>query len=1021
MRRFLTAFLAAAMLMPLAGCAAPGGAEPGTDAPESVPPGTLPAGTSAPETSAPETDASAEDAKPVFAAFPAAARAVPDASAVLPLADNILTAADAETKVYDLLDVDNITGKQKRLLTDAQTKNHDKSFRWSYRDLASLSFKPEGGDLSAYEGFSFWMYADESAVGQTFLISIDSNNPETDGSDYYTTNVVKIAESGWTYYSWRLDRLGVSRSPLGFDQVSAFNITSTGWGQANSASTVLYLDNIRFYSNMDAVNPLAEIPQLSGAAAFCIGGSRAVIDQKLVKISARDDASVPFEEDGAVWLPLAPIAAVRCPGADYCAGTATLRMTLGGKEYVFTAGKEDGALGCAPRLSGDALFVPADAAARLFGFSEIYRDGMGVVILSDKKDLFDPERNLTTLFGIARETVFVRPDAETVLADMAAHLGGEDVHPRLLLSADDFSSLAASVKTDARHKALVDKLKQKYGVGSSEYSAAPLTYQLSSGKLLNVSGQALERIGSWAALYRATGDERYAQRARREMEAVCAFPDWHPDHFLDTGVMCAAVALGYDWLYDCLTPEERKTVEEALYTKGVQLGLDVYEGRRGIWGDNNWSGVCNGGLTAAAAALAGVYPEDASRLIAYCLRGVEASMLSYAPDGGYVESPGYWTFGTRYMVCMIGALRGSCGTDYGLYASPGFAKSAYYTAYFETEMCSWNFHDGSRNRTETDFLLWFARASHDPDVAALRLRPVERGIKPVSFFDVLFYDADNVNDAVELPLDAYYSNVGAVTMRDTWEDKATFVGLCGGANSVAHGDLDIGNFVIDGDGCRFLDDLGSDNYSLPGYFVNSRWTYYRKRAEGQNTLVIGDVRRNVPDQDPNAVGRFTRVESSDASAIAVVDMTAAYTAAQSGARGIFFKDDRRTVVVQDEMTLSSAETVRWQVHTRGKIAVSEDGRSAVITDSGHRLYCEIVSDDASLRFTTRRADSYDPNYKNTDGEYDRSNLTKLCIITGSPVTEFTCAVAFRVLKNGESAPAAGTLYTMIPMSDWTLE
>ena len=97
MRRFLTAFLAAAMLMPLAGCAAPGGAEPGTDAPESVPPGTLPAGTSAPETSAAETDASAEDAKPVFAAFPAAARAVPDASAVLPLADNIRTAADAET------------------------------------------------------------------------------------------------------------------------------------------------------------------------------------------------------------------------------------------------------------------------------------------------------------------------------------------------------------------------------------------------------------------------------------------------------------------------------------------------------------------------------------------------------------------------------------------------------------------------------------------------------------------------------------------------------------------------------------------------------------------------------------------------------------------------------------------------------------------------------------------------------------------------------------------------------------
>ncbi|MGM9652271.1 MAG: heparinase II/III family protein [Eubacteriales bacterium] len=509
------------------------------------------------------------------------------------------------------------------------------------------------------------------------------------------------------------------------------------------------------------------------------------------------------------------------------------------------------------------------------------------------------------------------PDAETLLGDMSAHLGEEDVHPRILADADDFASFAASVQKDARHKTLLNKLKQTYGVGAAEYLAAPLTYQLARDRLLNVSSQAFWRIGSWATLYRATGDERYAERAWRELEAVCAFADWHPDHFLDTGVMCAAVAIGYDWLYDFLTPERRKTVEEALPEKGLRLGLDVYEGRRGIWGDNNWSGVCNGGLTAAAA-LAGVYPEEWGRLISFCLTGVE------------------------------------------------------------------------------------------------------RGIKPVSFFDVFFYDADNVSPSLSLPLDAYYSNVGAVTMRSTWEDRATFVGLCGGSNSVAHGDLDIGNFVIDVDGCRFLDDLGSDNYGLPGYFVASRWTYYRKRAEGQNTLVIGAVSRNTPDQAPTANGRFTRVESSASSSIAVVDMAAAYTQVTDGQRGIFFRDNRTTIVVQDEIRLDTPEIVRWQVHTRGRIAVSADGRTAVITDNGHRLYCEIVAQDSSLRFTTRAAESYDPYYKDTEGEYDRSYLTRLCIISGE-VTDFTCAVAFRVLKSGEAAPEAGTLYRLVPMRDWKLE
>lgn len=1020
MKKLLSAFLAAAMLLPLAACASPASLEDtaGPDHPDHEespdPAGTGDTGDTS--VSPDETEAPAS----AFAAFPAAPRVTPDASVTRLLAENILTAPDAETIVYDLLDVDSLSGKMGRLLSDDQTKLHKKSLRWRYRDLASLAFVPEGEDLSAYEGFSFWMYADESAVGQTFLVCLGSDNPDTEGSDYYSTNVVKIAEAGWTCYSWKLDRLGAARSPLGFDHISQFSITSTGWGQANDPSTVLYLDNIRFYSNMDAVNPLAAIPQLAGAAVFCVGGSRAAVDQKLVKISARDDASVPFEEDGTLWLPLAPLAAVRCPGAEYNAASATLRMTLGDREYTFTAGVEDSALGGAPRLRGDSLFAPLDAVRELFGFREAWRDGMGLVILSDEAAPFDEEKNLTTLFGIARELVFVRPDAETLLGDMSAHLGEKDVHPRILADADDFASFAASVQKDARHKTLLNKLKQTYGVGAAEYLAAPLTYQLVSDRLLNVSNQAFWRIGSWATLYRATGDERYAERAWRELEAVCAFADWHPDHFLDTGVMCAAVAIGYDWLYDFLTPERRKTVEEALLEKGVRLGLDVYEGRRGIWGDNNWSGVCNGGLTAAAAALAGVYPEECGRLISFCLTGVEGSMLSYAPDGGYVESPGYWTFGTRFMCCMIGALEKSCGTDYGLYASPGFAASAYYTAYFETEMCSWNFHDGSRNRTETDFLLWFARRSHDPDISCLRLTGVERGIKPVSFFDVFFYDADNVSPSLSLPLDAYYSNVGAVTMRSTWEDRATFVGLCGGSNSVAHGDLDIGNFVIDGDGCRFLDDLGSDNYGLPGYFVASRWTYYRKRAEGQNTLVIGAVSRNTPDQAPTANGRFTRVESSASSSIAVVDMAAAYTQVTEGQRGIFFRDNRTTIVVQDEIRLDTPEIVRWQVHTRGRIAVSADGRTAVITDNGRRLYCEIVAQDASLRFTTRAAESYDPYYKDTEGEYDRSYLTKLCIIT-EEVTDFTCAVAFRVLKNGEAAPEAGTLYRLVPIRDWTPE
>ena len=52
------------------------------------------------------------------------------------------------------------------------------------------------------------------------------------------------------------------------------------------------------------------------------------------------------------------------------------------------------------------------------------------------------------------------------------------------------------------------------------------------------------------------------------------------------------------------------------------------------------------------------------------MRDVEKGMYTYAPDGGYLESPGYWSYGTDYLHVMMSSLDSACGTDYGLYNSP---------------------------------------------------------------------------------------------------------------------------------------------------------------------------------------------------------------------------------------------------------------------------------------------------------------------------------------------------------------
>ena len=77
----------------------------------------------------------------------------------------------------------------------------------------------------------------------------------------------------------------------------------------------------------------------------------------------------------------------------------------------------------------------------------------------------------------------------------------------------------------------------------------PVVHRLIGPRLLDQSRAALRRISTLAGLYRLDGDHRKADRARLEMLAAAAFPDWNPSHFLDVAEMTNALAIGYDWLY----------------------------------------------------------------------------------------------------------------------------------------------------------------------------------------------------------------------------------------------------------------------------------------------------------------------------------------------------------------------------------------------------------------------------------------------------------------------------------------
>jgi hypothetical protein len=107
----------------------------------------------------------------------------------------------------------------------------------------------------------------------------------------------------------------------------------------------------------------------------------------------------------------------------------------------------------------------------------------------------------------------------------------------------------------------------------------------------------------------------------------------------------------------------------------------------------------------------------------------------------------------------------------------------------------------------------------------------------------------------DLPLDHYFDDPEDqwVSMRATWTDNTgMYLAMKAGKalGHQTHGDLDQGDFVLDAMGERWAGEYGSGDYLSPDYFASeaqdaTRWKYYRKATEGQNTLLIGNVNQNV--------------------------------------------------------------------------------------------------------------------------------------------------------------------------------
>jgi hypothetical protein len=188
---------------------------------------------------------------------------------------------------------------------------------------------------------------------------------------------------------------------------------------------------------------------------------------------------------------------------------------------------------------------------------------------------------------------------------------------------------------------------------------------------------------------------------------------------------------------------------------------------------------------------------------------------------------------------------------------------------------------------------------------------------------------------------ALFRGIQVAFLRGAGDDAgAAYVGFKGGANDGAHSHLDLGSFVFDAYGVRWVVDLGPDDYQLPGYFEEERWTYYRVRTEGHNTLTFGET---APNQAVSASAQIIAFSSSPARAFAVADLSEAYRPTVLRAtRGVALLDGQ-SLLVQDEFEAAQPGAVRWNMHTRASVWIAPGGRRAVLRRQGKSVVARILS------------------------------------------------------------------------------
>jgi hypothetical protein len=352
------------------------------------------------------------------------------------------------------------------------------------------------------------------------------------------------------------------------------------------------------------------------------------------------------------------------------------------------------------------------------------------------------------------------------------------VHPRLLLTDKRVETLRDKITTThKKHWEIIKEMANGYVEQSP-----PSDYE--DQEEMRSAGRGIP----WQALaYVLTRDSIYFEGAKKWMLTVCSYPRWQNNKSLAAGECLFGVSVGYDWLYNELTVDERNLIRDKLKYQAeiMKNGLPVHYDR---WLANH-NHVEHNGLAAAGFVLYDEVPE-AITWIQQADLVFEKAFEVFSHDGSSTEGHQYWAYSVESILRYIEAARDLLGKNY---YNNEWLKNATKFIIASTipdvnaQNCVMSFGDSHRNYSShgPTHILYKLAAEYNDGYAQwlaneMQQRNVGRG-DYCTWCNLLWFDV-NIQPLFlsSLPTFWQFEDIGWITTRSSWNEDGVMVAFkCG--------------------------------------------------------------------------------------------------------------------------------------------------------------------------------------------------------------------------------------------------